>query len=145
MKLILFYFINFFPAMEKRELANWGRKVKEILQNENGENSQIPHFGKICGKLALFRKYLTIYYFFSTWVSQNQVQWTWVPSESPVWHCWLRICIIKKIIWYSILLKSSFFIVLEFYTIEYPFFIYFLFTFCFIQNFYLGNAHLFSA
>ena len=38
-----------------------------------GENSQIPHFGKICDKLALFRKYLSIYYFFSTRVLQNQV------------------------------------------------------------------------
>ena len=37
------------------------------------ENSQIPCFGKICDKLALFRKYLTIYHFFSTRV----------PSESP--------------------------------------------------------------
>ena len=30
-----------------------------------GENSQIPRFGKIYGKLALFWKYLTIHYFFS--------------------------------------------------------------------------------
>ena len=43
-----------------------------------GENSQIPCFGKICGKLALFRKYLAIYHFFSTQIPQNQV-----PSESP--------------------------------------------------------------
>ena len=38
-----------------------------------GENSQIPRFGKICGKLALFRKYLANYHFFSTRVSQNRV------------------------------------------------------------------------
>ena len=31
-----------------------------------GQNSQILRFGKICGKLALFQKYLAIYYFFST-------------------------------------------------------------------------------
>ena len=31
-----------------------------------GENSQIPCFGKICNKLALFWKNLAIYYFFST-------------------------------------------------------------------------------
>ena len=37
------------------------------------ENSQIPCFGKVCGKLALFRKYLAIYHFFSTQVSKNQV------------------------------------------------------------------------
>ena len=39
-----------------------------------GENSQIPRFGKICGKLTLFRKYLVNYHFFSTRVSQKQVQ-----------------------------------------------------------------------
>ena len=33
-----------------------------------GENSQIPRFGKIYGKLALFRKYLAIHHFFSTQV-----------------------------------------------------------------------------
>ena len=38
-----------------------------------GENSQIPRFDKICGKLALFQKYLVIYHFFSTQVSQNRV------------------------------------------------------------------------
>ena len=38
-----------------------------------GENSQIPRFGKICGKLALFLKYLVIYHFFSTQVPQNRV------------------------------------------------------------------------
>ena len=38
-----------------------------------GENSQIPRFGKICGKLELFRKYLVIYHFFSTRISQNRV------------------------------------------------------------------------
>ena len=38
-----------------------------------GENSQIPRFGKICGKLALFQKYLATYHFFSIQVSQNRV------------------------------------------------------------------------
>ena len=36
------------------------------IKKENGENSQIPRFGTIYGKLALFRKYLTIYHFFNT-------------------------------------------------------------------------------
>ena len=36
------------------------------LQNK-GENSQIPRFGKIFGKLALFQKYLV------TRVPQNQI------------------------------------------------------------------------
>ena len=86
---------------------------KKWLLTIRGENSQIPRFGKICGKLAQFRKYLPIYHFFSTRVPQNrvlnstQVQWTRVPSGSPAWHCWPRICVIKKIMWYSILLKSS--------------------------------------
>ena len=31
-----------------------------------GENNQIPRFGKICDKLALFQKYLAIYQLFST-------------------------------------------------------------------------------
>ena len=62
-----------------------------------GENSQIPRFDKICGKLALV---------FSTQVFQDrvlnstQVQWTRVPR-------WPRIWVIKKVIWYSILGKSS--------------------------------------
>ena len=38
-----------------------------------GENSQIPCFGKIYGKLVLFRKYLGIYHFFSTRGPQNRV------------------------------------------------------------------------
>ena len=54
--------------------------------NHSGENSQMSRFGKICGKLALFQKYLAIYHFFSTWVL----------SESSAWHCWSGICIIKK-------------------------------------------------
>ena len=33
-----------------------------------GENSQISRFGKICGKLTLFQKYLAINHFFSTQV-----------------------------------------------------------------------------
>ena len=49
------------------------------------ENSQIPCFGKICDKLALFQKYLTIYHFFSTRVPQNRVlNSTPVPSELPM-------------------------------------------------------------
>ena len=51
---------------EKKKKKRWQLIVK-------GENCQIPHFGKICGKLALFRKYLTIYHFFITQVSQNRV------------------------------------------------------------------------
>ena len=31
-----------------------------------GENSQMPRFDKICGKLALFQKYLAMHHFFST-------------------------------------------------------------------------------
>jgi len=37
------------------------------------ENSQISCFGKIYGKLALFWKYLAIYHFFSTRISQTRV------------------------------------------------------------------------
>ena len=57
-----------------------------------GENSQIPGFGKICSKLALFQKYLAIHHFFSTRVPQNrvlnstQVQWIRVSSKSSAWH-----------------------------------------------------------
>ena len=95
-----------------------------------GENSQIPRFGKICDKLALFWKYLAIYHFFSTRVSQNRVlNSIRVPSESPAWHCWPGICVIKKIMWYSILLKSSFFIVLKLHTVEYLFIYFFIFYF----------------
>ena len=78
---------------------------------KHGKNSHIPRFGKISDKLTLFQKYLAIYHFFSTRVPQNRVlnstriQWTRVPSESQAWHYWPGICIIKKIIWYSILLK----------------------------------------
>ena len=50
-------------------------KYVEII----GENSQIPYFGKICDKLALFRKYLVMYHFFCTWVSQN-----WVLNSTRV-------------------------------------------------------------
>ena len=43
------------------------RSQKEKFPNQSqGENSQIPCFGKICGKLALFWKYLAIYHFFSS-------------------------------------------------------------------------------
>ena len=51
-------------------------RIKEMLlfkESANGENSQIPYFGKICSKLVLFRKYLAIYHFFSTRISQNRV------------------------------------------------------------------------
>ena len=48
------------------------------------ENSQIPLFSKIYDKLILFWKYLAIYNFFSTRVSQNWVvNSTRVPSELP--------------------------------------------------------------
>ena len=71
--------------------------ISNYVWDKDGENSQIPHFGKICGKLALFRKYLTIYHFFSTWVSQNWVlNSIRVLSEFLAWHCWPGICIIKK-------------------------------------------------
>ena len=111
-----------------------GQSSSAQFEWEWGENSQIPHFGKICGKLVLFWKYLGIYHFFSTRVSQNRVlnstrvQWTQVPSESPAWHYWPKICVIKKIMWYSILLKSStFFIVLELHTVKYLVFLFFFF------------------
>ena len=121
--------------------------ISNYVWDKDGENSQIPRFGKICGKLTLFQKYLTIYHFFITRVPQNQVlhstrfQWTQVPNKSPAWHYWPKICVIKKIMWYSISLKSSFFIVLELHTVEYLvflfFFSFFLFpfsTFCFCWN-----------
>ena len=41
--------------------------------DDDGENSQIPRFGKIYSKLTMFWKYLAIYHFFSTRVSQNRV------------------------------------------------------------------------
>ena len=43
------------------------------MTHDAGENSQIPRFDKVCDKLALFHKYLAIYHFFSTRVSQNRV------------------------------------------------------------------------
>ena len=46
-----------------------------------------------------------------------------------MWHCWPKICVIKKIMWYSILRKSSFFIVLEFHTVECLIFLFFFFPF----------------
>ena len=45
--------------------------MKDEMEEMWSENSQIPRFGKICGKLALFRKYLAIYHIFSTRVSQK--------------------------------------------------------------------------
>ena len=47
--------------------------IDYFLEECKGENSQIPRFGKICGKLVLFQKYLAIYQFFSTRVPQNRV------------------------------------------------------------------------
>ena len=38
-------------------------KCAHIMPNEN---SQISRFGKVCGKLALFRIYLAIYHLFNT-------------------------------------------------------------------------------
>ena len=40
-------------------------------ESKVGENSQISRFDKIYDKLALFWKYLAIYHFFNTRVSQN--------------------------------------------------------------------------
>ena len=130
-------------------ICTWNLEVgrARFIVGVPGENSQIPCFDKICGKLALFRKYLAIYYFLSTRVSKNRVlnstwvQWTWVPSELPACHYWPEICIIKKIMWYSILLKLSFFIVLGCHIVEHLFF-FFFFPY---KTFYLGNVDLFSA
>ena len=47
------------------------------LHRTLSKNSQIPRFSKVCDNLSLFRKYLAIYHFFGTRVSQTQV-----PSES---------------------------------------------------------------
>ena len=41
------------------------------LHRPLGENRQKPRFGKVWGNLALFRKYLAIYHFFGTRVSQT--------------------------------------------------------------------------
>ena len=95
-------------------------RIYLILQSFSGENIQIPRFGKICGKLALFRKYLAIYHIFSTWVSQNRVlnstrvQRTRVPSNMVL----------------NIIEIEYFFIVLELIKVEYffSFFFYFLFS-----------------
>ena len=99
-----------------------------------GENSQIPCFGKICGKLAIFRQYLAIYHFFSTRVPQNWVlNSIRVPSESLVWHCWPEICVIKKIMWYSILQILS--IALQYLSLVQSSTLFFLSsTFCFCWN-----------
>ena len=114
--------------------------------NPSGENSQMSRFGKICGKLALFQKYLAIYHFFSTQVPQNQVlnstqvQWTWVPSELPAWYCWPRICVIKK---NNVILDTTeieyLFIVLKLSAVEYLVFLFFSsssFFFFFFSFFY---------
>ena len=58
---------KFHPSAIKTHAKSLIQSQKEKFPNQSqGENSQIPHFGKICGKLALFWKYLTIYHFFST-------------------------------------------------------------------------------
>ena len=58
---------KFHPSAIKTHARSLIQSQKEKFPNQSqGENSQIPHFGKICGKLALFWKYLTIYHFFST-------------------------------------------------------------------------------
>ena len=113
--------------------------ISNYVWDKDGENSQIPRFGKICGKLALFRKYLTIYHFFSTWVLQNWVlNNTRVPSESPAWHCWLGICVIKKNNMVLNITEIEYlFIVLEFSEVEYLVFLSFLFFFFFFFIFLL--------
>ena len=58
-----------FPTCNNALNAN----VNYLKVSNQGENSQIPCFGKICGKLALFWKYLAICQFFSIQVSQNRV------------------------------------------------------------------------
>ena len=93
-----------------------------------GENSQIARFWQNLWQTSIVSEIFSNLLLFITRVSQNQV-----PSESAAWHYWPGICVIKKIMWYSISLKSSFFIVLEFHTVEclvflFPFsFFYFLF------------------
>ena len=51
---------------------SWKTKFQNIFTIPQdlavSENSQIPRFGKVCGNLALFGKYLRIYHFFSTQV-----------------------------------------------------------------------------
>jgi len=112
----------------KLKIKIWTIPIQVISMETNGKNSQIPCFGKICGKLALFQKYLAIYHFFNTRVPQNRVlnstwvHWTRVSSESPEWHCWPGICVIKK---NNVVLNITeieyFFIVLELHTVEYLF------------------------
>ena len=100
-------------------------RIYLILQSFSGEIIQIPCFGKICGKLALFRKYLAIYHIFSIRVSQNRVlnstrvQWTRVPSNMVL----------------NIIEIKYFFIVLELIKVEY-FFLFFS-TFCLVQRLHL--------
>ena len=120
--------------------SNRACRNRAYMHGYCGENSQIPCFGKICGKLALFRKYLAIYHFFSTRVPQNRVlnstrvQWTRVPSESSAWHCWPGIFVIKK---KNVILDISeieyLIIVLELSAVEY---LVFLFLFLFFTFFY---------
>ena len=54
-----------------RDKLKVAMSMKDEMEEMWGENSQIPRFSKICGKLALFWKYLAIYHIFSTQVSQK--------------------------------------------------------------------------
>ena len=68
--LFRFIFIHFYVHIKYILFSMIKKKLHHIFW---GENSKIPRFGKFYGKLALFRKYLAIYHFFSTRVSQNRV------------------------------------------------------------------------
>ena len=96
--------------------------------------AKIPRFGKIYGKLALFRKYLVIYHFFSTRVSQNrvlnstQVQWTRVPKwvANVALLTW-NLCSYKSNVVLNIMEIEYFFTVLDLTKVEYLFFFFFFF------------------
>ena len=61
------------PALQifelKPQIFDYSNKTKSQKNTKDGtkktdKNSEIPRFGKIYGKLALFQKYLAIYHFF---------------------------------------------------------------------------------
>ena len=66
-----------YRGRRERELCFfWLRQVetgRTVLIDHIGENSHIAHFDKICSKLVRFRKYLIMYQFFNTRISQNRV------------------------------------------------------------------------
>ena len=57
-----------------------------------GKNSQIPHFGEIIGNLALFMKYIGMYHFFGTRVSQTRVRRGFATVAQAELDCGIKKC-----------------------------------------------------